>query len=359
MLLQIDRPQPLRPDLLFDVLPLENYLREQVPGFETLYSIEQFAGGFSNLTFCLHTNLGDWVLRRAPVGAAIQSAHDMEREHRVLTLLLPHYAAVPKPLLYCDHLEVMGAPFYLMERVEGIVLRGKDAKQLAQGDPVLLRRLCEGFVDNLAALHKIDIEATELIQLGKPDGYVLRQTEGWIGRFHRAHTDDCPDATSIEQWLRTHQPPPNPPTLLHNDYKFDNLVFAWPLEPEPHLLTVLDWEMTTVGDPLMDLGAALGYWVEPGDDPFFKAFNFTWLPGCLTRQELADRYARLTGRDLSALPFYYAFGLYKNAVILQQIYARWKAGIASDPRFEALGHGVRVLLQMAERTVKERANNNL
>ena len=219
-------------------------------------------------------------------------------------------------------------------------------------------------IDNLVHLHSLNIETTGLNTLGKPENYVQRQVSGWIKRYEQSQTDGIADMKTIADWMTNFSPRPQAPTFLHNDYKFDNVVFSGQLstislQPSEKkliadslkLIAVLDWEMSTVGDPLMDLGAALAYWCEKTDAPFTKQFNLTWIDGCLTRQEVIDRYAQKTGRDLTDIHFYYVFGLFKNAVIMQQIYSRWKSGATNDPRFAGLIAGVYELSKMGVKAI--------
>jgi aminoglycoside phosphotransferase (APT) family kinase protein len=296
-------------------------------------SITQFPGGFSNLTYCLQTATDEYVLRRPPFGANIKSAHDMGREFKVLSLLKPHYNKIPQPIVYCEDEAVLGAPFYIMQRIKGVILRATNAPKM-QLSEATLREASIALVDNLVALHALDIEQTGLVQLGKPQGYVLRQVEGWVKRYYQAETDKIETLDAVAKWLQENMPAEQLPTFLHNDYKYDNVV----LNPEnlSEIIGVLDWEMSTVGDPLMDLGATLAYWSEAADTDEVKFFNLTWLPGNLTRKEVVTHYAEKSGRDVSNILFYYIFGLYKNAVIAQQIYARWKLGHTKDPRFGGL-----------------------
>ncbi len=333
----LDSAAPVRPGEELDIPVLNAYLRPL--GVAEITGIRQFPGGFSNLTYLLETASGAaFVLRRPPFGAQIKGGHDMGREFRVLTALRgAGYGKVPAPLVFCEDETVLGAPFYVMERVPGIILRAADARSL-NTPPETRRSLCENLVDTLADLHSLDLKTTGLGTLGKPEGYVPRQVEGWIGRYERSQTDEVPAMNELAAWLRQNGPPEQPATFLHNDFKFDNVVLD--LETGMEIRAVLDWEMATVGDPLMDLGATLAYWCEAGDPDFLKALNLTHLPGCLTRREVVDRYAARTGRNVSAIGFYYAFGLYKNAVIIQQIYARWKAGLTRDSRFGSLLPGV-------------------
>lgn len=329
---------------------LNAYLAQQGVQIGTILDISRFPGGYSNLTYLLHSAGGDFVLRRPPAGANIASAHDMGREFRVLSLLKPHYEKVPEPVWYCEDPAVIGAPFYIMHHLEGVILRAHDTAQ-RNLEPEMLKQIGLSLVDNLVDLHALDIQTTGLAQLGKPDGYVQRQVSGWVKRYFDAETDAIMDMNRIADWLDRNIPESQTPCLLHNDYKHDNVVL------DPDELTkvrgVLDWEMATVGDPLMDLGATLAYWMEAGDSEASRRFNMTWLPGNLTRRDVIERYARMSGRDLSGILFYYVFGLFKNAVIAQQIYARWKKGLATDARFGQLLPMIMELAQKAAVAVED------
>ena len=321
---------------------LEKYLSESIPDFGKIMRITQFPGGFSNLTYLIETENKEFVLRRPPLGNYVKSGHDMSREFRVLSLLKnAGYTGVPQPYIYEATGDIIGAPFYVMERLNGVILRARDAHN-TDLKPDIMRRLCEKLIDNLAHLHGLNIETTELIALGKPENYVQRQVTGWIKRYEQAQTDDIVDMKKIAEWMLRFTPCTQIPAFLHNDYKFDNIVWSPDFQQKnsQQIIGVLDWEMSTVGDPLMDLGATLAYWCEKNDPPFTKNFNLTWIDGCLTRQEVINRYAEKTGRDLKDINFYYVFGLFKNAVIMQQIYARWKSGSTTDPRFAGLITGV-------------------
>lgn len=301
--------------------------------------IHQFPGGYSNLTFLLTSGGKEYVLRKPPVGANIKSAHDMGREYRVLTALKPVYPLVPTPLLYCEDASVIGAPFYIMERVKGVILRNRPPKGL-ELTPDRMRTLSEAAVDNLVALHSINLEQTGLIHVGKPEGYVKRQVEGWVKRYKDAETDEVAEMDASAKWLLENMPEDDAPAFIHNDYKYDNLV----LDPDSlDIRAVLDWEMATVGSPLMDLGTSLAYWAEAGDSEALKPFNLTWLPGNLNRAEVLQRYSEKRGVDVSNFLFYYVFGSFKIGVIVQQIYARYKKGFTQDPRFAGLIHVVKAL----------------
>ncbi len=349
-----DATRPVRAGEELDLSTLNSYLRVQAPDMGDVLAVNQFPGGFSNLTYSLKTAQSEYVLRRPPFGATIKGAHDMGREFRVLSLLRGNYDRIPNPIIYCGTGDVLGAPFYIMERVPGLILRAHQAPTLNLS-PDRMRQLSEALVDNLVAIHALDINQTGLIQLGKPEGYVQRQTEGWIKRYHNAETDTIPAMIRVEDWLLNYYPLEQNPAFLHNDYKYDNVLFA-PDEgtgdPTPHIRGVLDWEMATVGDPLMDLGATLAYWSEVTDSPAYRTFNLTWLPGNLTRQEVAARYAERSGRDVSNILFYYVFGLYKNAVIAQQIYARWKQGYSKDERFGKILPMIIELANKADHTIE-------
>jgi aminoglycoside phosphotransferase (APT) family kinase protein len=331
--MKTDQPANIRNGEELDIEKLNLYLANNAPGMGNILSVTQFPGGFSNLTYCLKTNDKEYVLRRPPFGANVKSAHDMGREYKVLGLLKKYYSKVPQPVLFCENEDVMGAPFYIMERLNGVILRANTAPKMNLPADTLCS-ISQALIDNLVDLHALDIESTGLIQLGKPDGYVQRQVEGWIKRYYNAETDKINSLDEIAEWMKNNQPVSGAPSFIHNDYKYDNVV----LNPAnlSEITGVLDWEMSTVGDPLMDIGATLAYWSEATDASELKFFNLTWLPGNLTRQQVAERYANKSGRDLSNILFYYIFGLYKNAVIVQQIYARWKQGHTKDPRFGTL-----------------------
>lgn len=333
-----DQPASVRQGEELSKEKLEAYLRKELRGTLAIYDIKQFPQGYSNLTYLIRTNERDFILRRPPFGANIKSAHDMGREFRVLSLLKRVYPKVPEPYLYCEDETVVGAPFYLMERVNGVILRNKPPRGISLTAD-LMRQLSEAAVDNLVALHAINIESSGLAQLGKPEGYVQRQVEGWIKRYYNAETDKIESMDEVAAWMQSNVPGDMAPAFIHNDYKYDNLV----LNPDNlcEIIAVLDWEMATVGDPLMDIATTLGYWAEPGDHPFLREFSLTSLPGNLTRQQVVKRYAEKSGRDVSSILFYYVYACFKIGVIGQQIYARFVKGFTKDPRFAGLIHLVK------------------
>jgi aminoglycoside phosphotransferase (APT) family kinase protein len=312
--------------------------------------VSQFPSGHSNLTYLVRAGEREWVLRRPPFGSTVKTAHDMGREYRILSHLNAVYPVAPKPLAYCEDAGLLGAPFYVMERIRGVILRRDPPPELLS--PATARGLGEAFVDNLARLHALDYRAAGLGDLGKPEGYVERQVKGWAERYRNARTDDIQDMEFLEHWLVEHLPHESGAALIHNDYKYDNLVLD--SNDLTRIIGVLDWEMSTVGDPLMDLGTALGYWVQENDSDEMKSIRMvaTHLPGNLTRLEVVERYRARTGRDIPNMLFYYCFALFKSAGVVQQIYLRFKKGLTQDPRFAALGLGVRVLAMTARHAIE-------
>lgn len=341
---------PVKEEEHLDLSKLNQYLHRHAPGVGEVKEIGRFTGGYSNLTYCLQTEAKEYVLRKPPAGANIKSAHDMSREFRVLSLLKPHYPKVPSPIIYCESADIIGSPFYVMEKMPGIILRAGNAPKM-NIPAETYRQLSASLVDNLVALHALNIQATGLDQLGKPEGYVQRQVAGWTKRYYAAETDKIEAMDAVAKWMEQNLPISQQPAFLHNDYKYDNLL----LNPDDltQIVGVLDWEMSTVGDPLMDLGATLAYWFEDGEGEVFKHYNLTWLPGNFTRKEIVERYALKSGRDLSDISFYYVFGLFKNAVIAQQIYHRWKQGHSNDARFGALLPMIKLLGAKAEMAINK------
>ena len=348
----IDRTRPVRPGEEIDAERLLRHLRENLPNITGPLLIEQFPSGFSNLTYLIHVGQRQLVLRRPPIGAKIKTAHDMGREFNILSRLHPIYKKVPRPLLYCEDDSVIGAPFYVMERIEGIILRAQPPKQLTL-TPDLMKRLSETFVTTLIEIHTLDYKKAGLEHLGTPDGYVKRQVEGWIGRYRKSQTDDVAEIDRLSNWLSNNMPTDSArPALIHNDFKYDNLVLA--ADDLSEVLAVLDWEMATIGDPLMDFGTSLGYWVDPDDSDEWKqhAFGITTLPGSFTRADLVQRYFELSHRDVSNIVFYYAFGLLKIAVIVQQIYFRYRQGLTRDERFAQLDRLVQACGRLGVRSIE-------
>jgi aminoglycoside phosphotransferase (APT) family kinase protein len=348
-----DKPTKVRQGEELDLKVIETFLKESIPGLEGGILVEQFPSGYSNLTYLIRLGDRELVLRRPPFGRKAKTAHDMGREYRILRALNEAFPYSPKPLVYAEEASIMGCPFYVMERIKGIILRKSFPKGLDLS-PVQMRSLCENLLDVHYKLHSIDYKAIGLQGFGKPEGYVKRQIEGWSERYRAARTPDAPTFERVMQWLHDKRPPDfSKPAIIHNDYKFDNVV----LDPEDPLkiVGVLDWEMATVGDPLMDLGSSLGYWVQ-GDDPAdFQAIGNqpTNLPGAFTRKELVDRYAEKAGIHIGNFDFYLCFGLFRLAVIVQQIYYRFYHGQTKDERFRPLIVVSHVLEEQANRTVEQ------
>jgi len=347
MTIAADTPKQVRQGEELDVAKLSAYLAQQFGAGEV--SVAQFPGGHSNLTYLVRHGDREYVLRRPPFGSKVKSAHDMGREFTVLTKLSAVYERAPKPFAYEPTGDVLGAPFYLMERRHGVVLRKALPETLAIDLPKV-RQVCNLLVDALVDLHAVDYTAAGLGEFGKPVGYIERQVTGWTKRYVDSQTDDIPAVTESAAWLAAHLPAEGAPALIHNDFKFDNVIYDPGLD---RITGVLDWEMATIGDPLMDLGTSLSYWAEANDPVSFYQLLFgpTSKPGMMTRKEFAERYLERSGRHADNLVFYYAFGLWKTAVVLQQIYFRWKKGLTSDPRFEQLIIGVRILSEQARTAI--------
>jgi aminoglycoside phosphotransferase (APT) family kinase protein len=336
-----------------DLARLQPFLLEHF-GLSAPVSVEQFPSGHSNLTYLVRVGNREIVLRRPPFGSKVRSAHDMAREYRVLSKLHTAYPVAPKALLYCDDLSILNAPFYLMEPIHGIIIR----RELPPGlpfPPETARRLSEAFVDNLARLHGLDYAAIGLSNLGKPQGYLERQVKGWIERYHNSKTHGLPEVERISTWLIERIPTSHEIALIHNDYKYDNVV----LDPDDttKIVGVLDWEMCTLGDPLTDLGTALAYWADPQDPEEFQEIRSapTTLPGTLTRAQLVECYASTTGRDPGDMTFYLTFARFKVAVIIQQIYYRYAQGLTQDARFAAMPERIHTLLRAAWHCAESRA----
>ena len=337
----IDPSAAVRKGEELDIDSLEKYLRRALPAVKGPLVVEQFPRGFSNLTYLLRVGEEQFVLRRPPFGVNIKTAHDMSREHRILSHLSERWDKAPKPLLYCEDESIIGAPFYIMERVEGIILRPKMPEAMAPG-PETMAGIANALIDTFVELHDIDYEAAGLGDLGKPEGYVERQIKGWTKRYFNAKTDEISEMEKTAVWLAENQPPEQGTALIHNDFKYDNLV----LDPGnwTRVMAVLDWEMATLGDPLMDLGTSIGYWINANDPEVMLQFKLspTTLPGNPTRAEVVQQYAQQSGRDVSNIVFYYAYGMFKIAGIVQQIYYRYKKGHTKDPRFANLNFVVQM-----------------
>ena len=349
----LDRPEAVREDARLDTRRLAGWLAER--GLPGAIEVLQFPRGYSNLTYLLrvtpaHGAPREVVLRRPPLGVKIASAHDMGREHRILSHLCRVWDKAPRTIGHEESETVLGAPFYVMERVPGVIFRARLPKgmELASLDG---RHLSSTLIDTLAEIHGIDVAAAGLSDLGKPAGYNARQVKGWTERYDKARTDDVPDVDTIARWLAEQTPAESGVALLHNDFKYDNVVFAPDLS---RIAAVLDWEMSTLGDPLMDLGCSLSYWIQADDPPMFTALRFgpTDAPGSLSRMQLVERWAERTGRPVTNLVFYFAFALFKLAVVAQQLYQRYARGLTQEPRYAFMLEGVKGLTRAAVRVVE-------
>jgi aminoglycoside phosphotransferase (APT) family kinase protein len=328
----IDRPLALRQEDSFDVAALHSWLGQRIPGLTGLPDVRQFPGGASNLTYLLTYPDRELILRRPPAGTKAATAHDMGREFAVQQKLRPVFPLAPQVYALCKDSDVIGSDFYVMERLSGIILRS-DVPEGLNLSPDQARSLSKRAVDVLVDLHSIDPGGAGLGSLGKGEGYVERQVAGWSKRFRAAKTDNVPDLEVVMSWLAENQPEDVANCVIHNDYRLDNLV----LDPNSlDVIGVLDWEMATLGDPLMDLGCALAYWVEAVDDDGMKSARRqpTNAPGMLTRDEVVARYAERSGQIIDNWSFYEVFGLFRLAGIAQQIYYRYHHGQTSNPAFK-------------------------
>jgi len=345
---------PVRAGEELDWNSLEAYLRERLPSNfdggpdrDARIEVMQFPGGHSNLTYCLRMGGREFVMRRPPFGPVAPTAHDMPREYRLLAAIHPHFNLAPKPYLLCEDTSVIGAPFYVMERRHGLVVRQTIPPEIGE-DWELRRKISESLVDTLADLHAVDIQSTGLVNLGKPAGFVRRQVEGWAGRWERSKTTELKEMNETAAWLIERLPPDTgAPALVHNDYKLDNVMLD-PRDPA-RIVAVLDWEMCSVGDPLIDLGLMLCYWPQADDPEVFAGSlrSVTAAPGWMKRAELVERYAARSGRDLSNIDYYYTFATFKLAVVIQQIYYRYHVGQTQDARFAEFDKRVEALAKWA------------
>jgi aminoglycoside phosphotransferase (APT) family kinase protein len=340
----VDQPGNIRPGEELDAAKLEPYLREKFPHAGGELKIRQYPSGHSNLTYAVRLGDEQFVLRRPPFGSKVKSAHDMGREFRVLAKLHGVYPPAPEVLFYCDDDGILGAPFYVMRPIRGVILR-KSVPPDFNFTPQKVRELCVSLLDNLIRLHNVDYNAAGLADLGKPAGYLERQVRGWIKRYHNSKTHEYPAVEKIASWLQQNRPTTSRVSLIHNDYKFDNVILNAGNLTE--IIGVLDWEMATIGDPLTDLGTTLAYWADPADPDELKQnlSDVTTQPGSLSRAEVAALYGEKTGADTSQMPFYLSFARFKLAVIVQQIFYRYSHGLTKDSRFATLPERVSALLE--------------
>jgi aminoglycoside phosphotransferase (APT) family kinase protein len=332
---------------LIDEDHLRQYLAQHFPWDEVSMplEIERISGGHSNETFFIRRGGQEWVLRRPPRGPLLPTAHDVLREYRVLKALNTTNVPTPQVLLACEDTSIIGAPFYLMERVPGLVIR-QELPSYA-GDIAGKRAICMALVDALVALHGADWRAIGLETFGKPEGYLERQVRRWTGQLEKSRQRPLPDLDAVTAWLTEHMPVSGPATIVHGDYRLDNVIFA---EGGPQVLAIVDWEMATLGDPLADVGYLLSFWREPGDpEPEFTSEMWRAMeqPGFMTRDEITEYYAERSGRSMHDVSFYVALAIWKLAILLEGSYSRHRAGTTDDPFFESLDKGVPALARRA------------
>jgi len=338
----LDSAVPLRENHRgVDLDALSAYLKDTLGENALPVVIEHFPKGYSNLTYLLRAGGRELVLRRPPVGIKIARAHDMGREARILQGVGRVWNKVPRVVVFTEDESIIGAPFYMMERVRGVILRDKAPKGVTLNAPTM-KQISEGTIDVLAEIHQLDTEAAGLT-IGRPEGYIERQINGWTSRYLKAKTDEIEDVEKLARWLDDNKPAATSVGLIHNDFKYDNII----LDPDNlgQVKAVLDWEMATRGDPLLDLGSSLAYWIQANDPPQLQLLRFglTHLPGNLDREQLVARYAKATGREDFDPLWYYAYGLFKLIVIAQQLYVRFVRGLTKERRYEMMIHGVRGL----------------
>ncbi len=332
---------PVRDEDAFDIGKVHNWLAPHI-NEKSLPEVFQFRSGASNLTYLLKYPDRELVLRRPPVGTKAVSAHDMKREFLIQSRLKPVYNLVPTVIALCEDHSILGSDFYVMEKIQGEIFRRDVPESLSKED---ISIMANSLVSGLAQLHSVD--ASVLQELNKGSGYVTRQVEGWSKRYRNALTDDVPDGEDVMQWLDANKPEDIDSCIIHGDWRIDNMVFDL---GQKKLVGVLDWELATVGDPLMDLGSALAYWIDKDDEPMFASLRRqpSDLDGMPTRKEFIEKYLELSGRNCGDFTFYEVFGLFRLSVIIQQIWARYKAGQTTNPAFKGFGMGVNILINRAQ-----------
>ncbi len=349
----LDTPETIaaRPGEELDAEVVAAYLRSRLPHTDGVLTVRQFTGGYANLTYLLRFGRHEYVLRRPPPPPVPPGAHDMAREYRVLSVLHTVFPLAPQAYLFCDDPAVLGVPFFVMERRQGIVI-GQVMPQPYASDPVLCRRISSSLVDALVELHHVDFRALGLQTLGRPEGFMARQLAGWYRRWERARPYAVPLMEEIAVWLQAHLPVSPPPTLVHNDFKLDNAMLD---ATDPgRLVAVFDWDMCTLGDPLADLGQLLCYWVQPGDPPGrLEASPMPSVPGFLTRAEVIQRYAARSGRDVSHMALYETYGLWKTAIVVAQLYLLYIRGQSHDERLRDYDARMRQFAEAAHDVMRD------
>ena len=345
----IDTPTQIREDEVLDSDSLCNYLLNFLDIDKSSFELLQFPSGFSNLTYLISSNNKEYILRKPPIGAKIKSGHDMSREFNVLSALDKNYKKSPTPIHYCDDVNIIGSDFYIMERIRGTVLRSNNYKKILT-DKNKYNFIASEFVDTLVELHKLNIEEIGLAEFGRPEGYCLRQVRGWTKRYENSRTSDIPEINSVIKWLNENVSESKYVSLIHNDFKYDNLVLD---SNNLFVKSVLDWEMCTTGDPFMDLGTSLAYWINKDDPEYMQAINLniTSNENNPKRGEILEMYSTRSGVQIENIVFYFVFGLFKIAVIVQQIYFRYEKGLTKDIRFKNLHLVVQSYARMAKSSI--------
>jgi aminoglycoside phosphotransferase (APT) family kinase protein len=341
MTASLDQAGEVRDEDRLDAGKIDAFLKQHISDLRGPPAIRQFPGGASNLTYLISYGERELVLRKPPAGVKAKSAHDMLREARVMTALKPHYPFVPTILARCDDHAVLGSDFYVMERLRGIILR-RDLPAGLSLDTAGVRQLCLAFIDALVELHRVDVSRPDVAAIGKGEGYIGRQVSGWSQRWREALTQDTDPVEDVIRWLADKQPACETAIcVIHNDYRFDNVV----LDSAFDIIGVLDWEMTTLGDPMMDLGGSMAYWIQADDEPLFQALRRqpSHVPGMLTRREVVAYYGERSGWSVASFDFYEVFGLFRLMVILQQIYRRFVLAQTTNPRFADFGQAAAYL----------------
>ena len=348
----LDEASEVRDGESLELGKVDAYLKQVLPQLDGPLTVKQFPGGASNLTYLLSYPNQDVILRRPPFGKIAKSAHDMIRESNIMQALRPVYPYVPSVLAQCEDHAVMGCDFYVMERFVGIIPRQEMPKEVRL-DEADTRRLCTNVVDKLVELHQVDHKKAGLEHIGKGSGYVKRQIDGWSDRYTKAITDDATSFETVIAWLKEKMPEDVGTCIIHNDFRFDNVV----LNPDNpfEIIGVLDWEMATLGDPLMDLGNSLAYWVQADDDPQFQFMRRqpTHLKGMFTRKEVVEYYLEKSGIEVETFDFYEIYGLFRLAAIIQQIYNRYYNGHTKDKRFAGFVHAGRYLEQRCLKLIEK------
>jgi aminoglycoside phosphotransferase (APT) family kinase protein len=331
----IDQPKTLRAEDAFDTEAVFTFLKKHIPNVEGTLEVKQFSGGASNLTYQLSVDNQQFIMRCPPKGTKAKGAHDMAREYNIMSALKPMFPDVPKMIAYTNDESIMGREFYLMEKITGIIPRANMPKelQLSEADT---RKMCLNVIDKLIALHQLDLEKTGLATFGKGEGYIQRQIDGWCARYEKAKTWNVPSCQRVMDFLKKNIPNQERKCFIHNDFRLDNVVFN--AENPTEVIGILDWEMATIGDPLMDLGNSMAYWVQADDDFFMRSIRRqpTHLKGMLKRNEVVSYYLEKMNFPKEDFTFYEVYGLFRLAVILQQIYYRYHHKQTTNPMFKNL-----------------------